>query len=730
MNPAIDPRLIARLSTEFTALGEHLNVLGRDLDTLHTQVLAETMRTAAQTATGTGVAGAGGPEVPSTVSATEQRPEQGVPGAPGGVAAAEQGGQPVQGNLPAGPEAPAWNAPGSGPAGAVPGWAQSPVGVPGWPAQQGVPIPPAPGWIPPAGPTGMPVGQPVPGPVGAARPGWPGWPGPGAQPLSPMPGLPQQRRVVAGRPVREPWWQREGVISRVLAVAGVAVTLIGVVMLLVLAAQAGFFGPVPRVVAGGLFSATLVGVGARVFAKPGGRVGGIALAATGIAGGYLDVVAMTTMYRWLDPAVGYVVAFGIAAGGVALAMRWNSQGLAVLVTGGAAVLAPFVSTELMLLVGFLIVLQIAALPVQLVRDWPWLHVIRTIPAVLVTLLAVVGTALDSGAGPDRYQALAAAIVIAVTGLAGAVLAGRLRAGDVTASLSFGAATAPMLAAPVLFSGRTGPTVLAGAVAAVLLLVAAVPWVPKLGAAVRIPGHLAVVSAVAGAVALLEACVGVTEVQTLPTALFVVAMGFLAAAGQQRSRFAAALGAAYGGLGALAFLFRADPATLAGQSEAEAHLGISTALSAVFLLAVLAVATWTARRLGLLDRESDAAVLSVFAGIGGLYTVTALTVSLGVATGSRDGFLAGHGIATVIWMAAATAALLFGLRRLSRKSAQAKVALVAGLLLTGAALAKLFLFDLATLAGLLRAAAFLVVGVLLLMVGTRYARTFADLNART
>ncbi|MFF0634188.1 DUF2339 domain-containing protein [Nocardia sp. NPDC004151] len=757
MNPAIDPRLIARLSTEFTSLGEHLNILGRDLDTLHTQVLAETMRTAAQTATGTGVAGAGSSEAPSTVSVTERRTDQGVPGTLDEVAAAEQGGLPVQGTVPTGQEVLAWSAPGSGPAGAAPIWGQSPVGVPGWPAQQGVPtpgapgagpaagwgqppssgigmpgvpgapIPPASGWIPPSGPMGMPGAQPVPGPVGAAGPGWAG---PGAQPLSPMPGLPQQRRVVAGRPVREPWWQREGVISRVLAVAGVAVTLIGVVMLLVLAAQAGFFGPVPRVVAGGLFSAALVGVGARVFAEPGGRVGGIALAATGIAGGYLDVVAMTTMYRWLDPIVGYVVAFGIAAGGMALAMRWNSQGLAVLVTAGAAVLAPFVSTELMLLVGFLIVLQIAALPVQLVRDWPWLHVIRTIPAVLVTLLAVVGTALDAGAGPDRYQALAAAIVIAVTGLAGAVLAGRLRAGDVTASLSFGAATVPMLAAPVLFSGRTGPTVVAGAVAAVLLLVAAVPWVPKLGAAARIPGHLAAVSALAGAVALLEACVGVTEVRTLPTALFVVAMGFLAVAGQQRSRFAAALGAAYGGLGALVFLFRADPATLAGQAEAEAHLGISTALSAVFLLAVLAVAAWTARRLGLLDRESDATVLSVFAGIGGLYAVTALTVSLGVATGSRDGFLAGHGIATVIWMAAATAALLFGLRRLSRRSPQAKVALVAGLLLTGAALAKLFLFDLATLAGLLRAAAFLVVGVLLLMVGTRYARAFADLNART
>ncbi|MFE3796619.1 DUF2339 domain-containing protein [Nocardia tengchongensis] len=704
MNTAIDPRLIARLSTEFTSLGEQLNVLGRDLRTLHTQVLAEFQGTATGTTEKIDVQGAIPQDNPQSDPAT--------PVAMTG-AVAEQG-------------IPPWTAPAYGAVPPSSGWSRPPVPVPGMAGGQGTSYPAGAGPVPPQAtvpPMGMPAGQMYPG----GAPAWAGWTAPGGQ--QPMPSLPQQRRVVAGRPVRAPWWQREGVISRVLAVAGVAVTLIGVVMLLVLAAQAGFFGPVPRVVAGAVFSGALIAAGARVFAKAGGRVGGIALAATGIAGGYLDVVAMTTLYKWLDPVVGYVVAFGIAAGGVALAMRWRSQGLAVLVLVGAALLAPFVTTELALL-GFLIVLQIAALPVHLVRDWPWLHVVRTLPAVLTTLVAVVGIALDSGTRAERFEVFAAAIVIAVAGLAGAVLSGRLRANDVTASLSFGAATVPMLAAPLLFSGRVAPTVVSGVFAAVLLLVAVVPWLPKLGAAARIPGHLAVVSALAGAVALFEACVGAVEVQTLPSALFVVAMGFLAVAGQQRSRFAAALGAAFGGLGALSFLFRADPGTLAAQPEAEAHLGLSTALSAVFLLAALVVAAWTARRLGLLDRESDATVLSVFAGIGGLYAVTALTVSLGVATGSRDGFLAGHGIATVVWMVAATAALLFGLRRLARRSQQAKVALVAGLILTGAALAKLFLFDLATLSGLLRAGAFLVVGVLLLVVGTRYARVFAEMDSRT
>ncbi|MET9488915.1 DUF2339 domain-containing protein [Nocardia sp. NPDC006630] len=537
----------------------------------------------------------------------------------------------------------------------------------------------------------------------------------------------QRRRVEAVRGPKVPWWQREGVISRVLAVAGVGVTLIGVVMLLVLAAQAGFFGPVPRVAAGAVFSGVLVGLGMRVHGRAGGHVGAIALAATGIAGGYLDIVAMTTMYGWLPPVVGYVVALGIAAGGVGLAMRWRSQALAVLVVLGAALLSPVVTTELALL-AFLIVLQIAALPVQLVRDWPYLHVVRTLPAVLATLIAVAAAELGDATRGHRYEVLAAAIAVAAVGLVGSVLAVRRRAGDITASLTFAVATVPLLATPTMFERRTG--VLVSAVfAAVLLTVAALPWMSKLAGRVRIPGHLAAVSAVSGAFALLEVCFGATRVQTVPVALYLVALGFLAVAGQQRSRMAAGIAGVFGLIGTLGFLADAGPSTLAHQSYAEAHLGISTALGAVSALAVLAVGFWCARRLGFVDRESDATAVMVVGGLAGLYMVTALSVSLGIITGGADGFLAGHGIATMVWMAAATAALLFGLRRLSRTPQQAKVALAAGLLVTAAALAKLFLFDLATLDGLLRAAAFLVVGVLLLLVGTRYARAFADAGGR-
>ena len=130
----------------------------------------------------------------------------------------------------------------------------------------------------------------------------------------PSPATPQ-----APRPPRDASW-----IGKVLAVAGVAVTLIGVVLLLVLAAQAGILRPEFRVGAGAVLAGALVGVAAAE-RPPGGRVGAIALAATGVAAAYIDVIAITTIYHWVSAPVGLVIAAVIGGGGLTLARRWDSS---------------------------------------------------------------------------------------------------------------------------------------------------------------------------------------------------------------------------------------------------------------------------------------------------------------------------------------------------------------------------------------------------------------------
>ncbi|WP_245547124.1 DUF2339 domain-containing protein [Nocardia brevicatena] len=753
MTTIIDPALVERLSGEFTTLGTQMGALGRDLGLLRTQILAsapgagraETVAAEdgyrvvagesaiyAEAPPGERIAGAGtrGQVEHRTVAETTGADETMFAGA---VKPEAVGSPPTDAEARAGDRAVSAAAEvdlqteadalgeGAGTASA-----QAPVGpvpppgiTPGWPG--------APAHTP--GAAGMPPGGWI--PQSPYRPGYAGgipprYGGPGAgvrsDAVPPSGGWP--------KPVpRTPWWQRDGVISRLLAVSGVGVTLIGIVMLLVLAAQAGVFGPVPRVVAGAAFSAALVGVGVRVYGRDGGRVGGIALAATGIAGGYLDVIAVTAIYGWMHPVPGSAAALAVAAAGVGLAVRWRSQPLAVLVVAGAAALAPFVTVELTLL-AFLIALQLVCLPVQLGRDWPFLHLVRTVPAVLATLVTCAVAAFDTVERHRLYLLLLAAVAVAVVGLVGAVAVVRRRPSDVVATLAFAAAATPLLVVPGLFDGSTAGIV-AGCYAGVLLTVAASPLVPKLRDIARIPGHTATAAAVVGAFALLETCMRVADSRTLPIALFLVALGFFGVAGQRLSRVSAGIGGVFAVLGGLSFLAQADPDTLTSQRMAELRLVPATALAAFIGLALVVVAVWGLRKLlrsaGRGVGSSEERALWIVGGAVALYLVNAASVAIGTATGVADGFVLGHSVATMVWMVAATGALLYGLR--NPTAVVARSALGCGLLVTVAALVKLFTFDLATLDGLIRVAAFLVVGILLLLAGTRYARAFAEVGRR-
>jgi len=82
-----------------------------------------------------------------------------------------------------------------------------------------------------------------------------------------------------------------------------------------------------------------------------------------------------------------------------------------------------------------------------------------------------------------------------------------------------------------------------------------------------------------------------------------------------------------------------------------------------------------------------------------------------------GFQAAHALVTVTWLVLCVVLLRLGLRPDGDGSVAVRLALV----LAVAAVAKLFLFDLATLPGLVRALAFMAVGVLLLVIGTWYYR---------
>ena len=300
-----------------------------------------------------------------------------------------------------------------------------------------------------------------------------------------VPPMPPQRSVPAWQPPtypvaapRQPWWQRDGVISRLLAAAGVAVTLIGVVMLLVLAAQAGFFGPPLRVLGGALLSGALVFAGVRVHGRPGGKVGAIALAATGFAGMYLDVVAASVLYGWVTTPLAVVIAFGIAAAGVALAVKWDSESLALMIVLGAALLAPVLTSGISLtLIGFLFAIQSATFSAQLGRDWKYLGMARTVPVVLALLVAIASESIFDESGNSAVQLVISAGVVAIVGVGCAMVMqwtgspSRDGIAGAWSTATFVVSSLPLMSVGAVL-GRTESAVLYGIAAALLLSAAA------------------------------------------------------------------------------------------------------------------------------------------------------------------------------------------------------------------------------------------------------------------
>lgn len=568
---------------------------------------------------------------------------------------------------------------------------------PAWPA-------PAPAWQwSTPFPAGASVAPPPPPPSPAAPP--PAGPPPAAAPPSPR----RTPAPAAAAPTVAASAGDSGWIGKLLAVAGVAVTLVGVVLLLVLAAKAGLLRPQIRVAGGGALSLALLAVANRLQNRPGGRIGAIALAATGIAAAYLDVIAVTTIYRWVSAPLGLIIAAIVGGAGLTLARRWDSEHLALLVLVPMIVLAPVITGGVdLLLIAFMLALSAASLPVQLGKDWIGMHAARMAAAALPLLAALVSTSAHDNPWLLGGACGAAAILAIVSGLA------LLPATTNPAALAVltAAGTLPVLAAGIAVDHWLAAILagtLAAGVLAVVLLGAELPRI-----VVQVWSALSAVSAL---IAVNAAFAGYVAGPVL------LALAIVVAVAGRRDVVARWAATGFGAVGGALFLGYAPPSALLTATVMPAPITVATlAASPLVIASVITIArAWA----GLQSRNPDIArMLRAGGGAVVVYAVTTFTVTAGVLVGGADGgFLAGHMAATICWITMAAALFVYAQRQPNGE--RRTVAITGGLALTAAATAKLFLFDLSTLDGIFRVAAFIVVGLVLLGMGAGYARNLAQ-----
>ena len=512
------------------------------------------------------------------------------------------------------------------------------------------------------------------------------------------PPMPPRPPVMAPAPPKSQYERSEGWIGKVLAVAGVAVTLIGVVLLLVLAAQAGILRPEIRVGAGVVLAAALVAAAGWLYARPGGRVGAVALAATGIAAAYMDVIAVTTIYQWVPAPIGLAIAAVIGGGGLTLARHWDSQHLGLLVLVPLIALAPVVTDGItLLLVGFMLALSAASLIVQLGRDWIWLHAARIAAPTLPLLVAMVALYFDHR--HDMWLAGACGIA-AVLAIAAALILLPRTENRVAMALLTAAGVVPVLCVSLAVD-RVVAALMAAALAAALLAIVLI-GLPSVTGAVR---HVwSALSAISALIAVTVAFDGHIAGPVL------LAMAVVVAVAGSRDAVArwSALGFAIVGGGV--YLSYVAPSTLVEATPMDAAAGISTLVSSLLLVACAVAIAWSWK--GVANVWAGSAVVIV-------YAVTTFTVTAGVLVGGEGGgFFAGHMAATICWIAMAAALFIYAARL---AKTERSLPIGGGLALVAAAMAKLFLFDLGTLDGIFRVVVFIVVGLVLLGMGAGYAR---------
>ncbi|WP_246868857.1 DUF2339 domain-containing protein [Saccharopolyspora sp. ASAGF58] len=503
--------------------------------------------------------------------------------------------------------------------------------------------------------------------------------------------------------------------SRVLAWVGAGVTLLGVVFLLVLAVQQEWLGPGARVAGGAVLAALLVAAGWWMHCRSAadesggaGRIAGFALATTGFGALFLDVVAATALYDYLPVPTGLGVGLAVSVAGLALADRWRAQPLALGVVLSSAICAPLITqTADSLLVGFVVLVQVAATPVQVRRGWAGLAVAAGVPTVLAALAASV-----RGIWIHDTALVVAIFAAAVLGVAvAAITAGARPDADGTAiGLLIAAPTPAFLTGPLMLERPA-----AGAIGTAMVVLLVGIWAAgRFTPAFRNRLSTRFVAAAGGmaAVAAVQTTLTFLDSSSWGTALLCEAL-LLGVGGFLLRSPGVLLGATcYATFGFLLAFFNELPITALLWHDG--GTGIRGLLAGLLVALVAVALPVAATRIGKLAELPGSLPLWAASGLALLYaTASATMAACLLVSDARESFLTGHILITLSWVVAAIALLLRGVR--------VKHLRIAGLVLIAVSLAKLLLFDLATLDGFARVIAFLCAGLILLAAGSAYAR---------
>lgn len=163
--------------------------------------------------------------------------------------------------------------------------------------------------------------------------------------------------------------------GRVLAWAGAAIVLLGVVLLVAVAIGRGWIDEPTRITLAFAGSAAMLAAGAWLYERRGKTQASLLTTGTGLASIYLTLTAGIQLYNLYPAPLALLEAAFVGLVGTVLAVRWNSRTIAALSIGGALLAPQLVGAATTgFVAGFILITLAAAVGVLTLRRWNWLAV--------------------------------------------------------------------------------------------------------------------------------------------------------------------------------------------------------------------------------------------------------------------------------------------------------------------------------------------------------------------
>lgn len=240
-----------------------------------------------------------------------------------------------------------------------------------------------------------------PRPVGQQQRPIPQQPHPSGQPLptygQPSPVGAASNKNIPRTPLQQ-WWQQEESVTKVLAVVGGLVTLIGLVFLATLAYNTGILGPESSVILAAVACVIIFGLAFFAHGKQPRGATAPSLVVVAILGGLADLWVAIFKLGWLTEITGAVLTAVLSMVGLGVAYQWNQEKLAVIVTALSPLFITPVflnlisdsgaipSTSNMAFPGCVCATALAAFAVRWGRAWPALHTAASVTFAIGILL--------------------------------------------------------------------------------------------------------------------------------------------------------------------------------------------------------------------------------------------------------------------------------------------------------------------------------------------------------